>query len=138
MIDASDAIVVATAVRSISGETSSSDAVIFKVREVLKGSPSQEVTDLWARFGKATPSNPDDILSANQEAFMGPCNRMTFKKGNSYVLMLRNDPEEGFIVWGDAFSRINEDDFGPNSMWRRAIGVYLEIQKNPDRMAQIA
>lgn len=137
LIDASDAIVVATAVRSKKGEDSFSKSVVFKVNEVLKGSPSKQVNDLRARFGKPTPSNPHDFLSANPEAYMGPCVRMTYRKGDRYVLMLRNDPENGFIVWGDAFSRINEDDFGPNSIWRRAIGIYINIQQNPDRMEQI-
>ncbi len=138
LIDASDAIVVATAIRTERGENSHSKSVIFSVNEILKGSPSKQVKDLWADLGKPTPSDPADILSANPEAYMGPCNRMIYQKGDRYVLMLRNDPEEGFIVGGDAFSRINEDDFGADSMWRRAINRYLQIQRNPDRMAQIA
>lgn len=137
MIDASDAIVVARAARKLPGRYQS-DKIVFEVETVLKGSPAHEVVDVSARFGQPTPSDPKDILKPNSEALRGGCDRSVYRRGDRYVLMLREDSEEGLVVGGDAFSRINEDDFGPDSMWRRAINIYLSIQKNPDRMAQIA
>lgn len=136
-MDASDAIVVARAIRNKPGKYHS-DEIIFEVEEILKGAPSREVADISASFGKPMPSDPNNIISPNPEAFRGACNRSTYRRGDRYVLMLRNDSKQGYIVAGDPFSRINEDDFGPSSMWRRAIRTYLGIQQNPDRMAQIA
>ena len=137
MIDSSDAIVVARAVRQRKSNDFDSK-VFFDVEEILKGSPPNEVADDRGHFGKPMPSNPDVFLLANPEAYRGRCNRHTYRRGDRYVLMLKNMPEHGFIVYGDAFSRINEDDFGRDSMWRRAIQTYLRIQENPDRMAQLA
>ncbi|MEM1396881.1 MAG: hypothetical protein AAGH38_05475, partial [Pseudomonadota bacterium] len=135
MIDAADAIVVAKAVRKKKGEYS--DIIFFDVKEVIKGEPTRIVTDQSGHFGKPIPSDPTNILFANPEAFAGPCNRMTYRKGDQYVLMLDNSNEQGFIVSGDPFSRINEDYFGPDSLWRRAIDTYLRIQRNEDRMNQL-
>jgi hypothetical protein len=136
MIDASDAVVVARAVRKERIDNYS-DRIFFKVEQILKGAPPNEVMDPNARFGKPMPSDPNNILSANPEAFRGMCNRYTYRRGDRYVLMLHKDDERGFIVSGNAFSRINEDDFGPGSIWRKAIHTYLEIQQNPDRLAQL-
>ena len=136
LIDAADAIVVARAVRGSKSERWGD--IVFEVEETLKGSPTAEVIDRGGRFGDTIASDPNDILSANAEAFHGGCNRSTYKRGNLYVLMLGEFDEGGFIVAGDAFSRLSEDDFGPDSMWRRAIATYLEIQNNPDRLAQIS
>ena len=135
MIDASDAIVVGKAVRKVRGEFG--NKIFFEVTTTLKGDPSLTVIDQHGYFGKPTPSNPDDISAANPEAYMGPCVRGTYRRGDSYILMLRKDGQDGFVVSGDAFSRMNEDDLGPDSLWRKAIETYLEIQKNPDRMAQL-
>lgn len=135
MIDASDAIVIGRAVRTTRGEFG--NRVFFEVTATLKGDPGSTVVDQHGYFGDPTPSDPDDISAANPEAYMGPCVRGTYRRGDSYVLMLRKDEHDGFVVSGDAFSRMNEDDFGPDSLWRKAIETYLEIQKNPDRMAQL-
>lgn len=135
MIDASDAIVIATAVEEEpDGEFAD---VVFTVEQILKGAPTERVIQQGARLGDPTPSDPYELLKANPEAYAGPCNRRTFKRGDHYVLMLRNDPERGFIVAGGILSRRSEDDFGPGSYWRRAIEIYLQIQQDPDRMAQL-
>ena len=136
MIDASDAIVVARAIDAKRGKYDSNE-ISFEVEEILKGAPTKIVRDLSGGFGKPIHSDPEEITSANPEAFRGSCNRHTYRRGGKYVLMLRKDSEYGFVISGDPFSRINEDDFGPQSMWRLAIDAYLDIQKNPDRMAQI-
>ncbi|MEO1243025.1 MAG: hypothetical protein AAFX54_14045 [Pseudomonadota bacterium] len=135
LIDASGAIVVGKAARKAKGKFR--DKIFFEVTTTLKGSPGQTVVDQSGYFGDPTPSDPNDISTANSEAYMGPCVRGTYRRGDSYVLMLRRDEFDGFVVAGDAFSRMNEDDFGPDSLWRKAIETYLEIQKNPDRMAQL-
>lgn len=136
LIETSDAIVIGRAIRS-ERHGSDPDAIIFEVEEILKGEPPSEVADEFGVFGKPTPSEPNSITRANAEAFMGSCNRRVYKRGDKYVLMLRNEAGRRFVVSGDAFSRINEDDFGPNSFWRRSIIRYISIQRNPDRMAQI-
>ncbi|WP_425407985.1 hypothetical protein [Hyphococcus sp.] len=135
MIDSADAIVVGKAVRKTKAEFG--DKIVFKVTAALKGNPTATVFDQSGHFGKPIPSDPNDISSANREAFMGSCVRGTYRHGDSYVLMLRKNDKNEFAVSGDAFSRMNEDNFGPGSLWRKTIETYLEIQKNPDRMVQL-
>ncbi|WP_321488298.1 hypothetical protein [uncultured Hyphomonas sp.] len=135
MVESSEAIVIARAVEEESDGAFTD--VAFTVERVLKGTPTDRVTRRDARLGDPVPSDPYELLNANPEAYTGPCIRRTFKRGDRYVLMLRDDPAYGFIVAGNAFSRQSEDDFGPGSYWGRAIETYLKIQQNPDRMAQL-
>ncbi len=135
MIDASDAIVIGEAVRKTKGEFG--DKIFFEVTAILKGNPDRTVIDQSGRFGKPIPSDPNDISSANPEAYMGLCVRGTYRRGDSYVLMLHENEQSIYEVSGDPFSRMNEDDFGPDSLWRKTIESYLAIQKNPDRVAQL-
>lgn len=136
MIDAADAIVVAQAVRNDAEEEFGFGTVYFDVVEVLKGDASGEVEGHGV-LGKIPPSDPMEIVRAHPEAFAGPCNRLTFTKGKKYVLMLSRADDGSLLVSGDPFSRRSEDDFGPESPWRRAIRAYLDIQSMPDRIAQM-
>ncbi|MEL7108348.1 MAG: hypothetical protein AAGL99_03695 [Pseudomonadota bacterium] len=136
LIDSSDAIVVATAIRENRANSAFDSEIEFKVEAVLKGAPGKIVIGS-GQFGEPVPSDPEEVLNANPEAYMGPCVRITFESGRKYVLTLHRSEDGSFVVSGGPFSRRSEDYFGPNSHWERVISEYLEIQRNPDRLAQI-
>lgn len=137
LIDSADAIVVAQAVGEVNTDADWDERKItFKVDSVFKGHPDREVTG-YGLLGEAIASDPNEVVQANPESYMGPCWRMTFTPGGRYVLMLRKTDSGNYSVFGDPFSRRSEDDFGPQSNWHKVIRTYLEIQKSSDRMAQI-
>ena len=136
LIDSSDAIVVATAIREERADSSFDSKIEFEVEAVLKGAPGKIVIG-YGEFGEPVPSDPEEILHANPEAYMGPCVRRTFESGGKYILTLHSSEDGAYVVSGDAFSRQSEDYFGPHSNWERVIRKYLEIQSHPDRLVQI-
>lgn len=139
LVAMADAIVVATAEgpAGVPADEHSPSGVRFKVTATLKGQAPATVTFRFAHIGRATPSNPNDLSAANGEAYAGPCNRMTYARGGTYVLLLERDDAGALRTVGVAFSRVSEDYTGENSLWIRTIRLYLEVQKGPDPMAQL-
>lgn len=136
LVDASDAIVVARAKRETGSEGLYGSQIEFEVTETLKGTPGNVVYG-GGWLGDPYPSDPDNLQSANPGAYSGSCVRLEYRLDDTYVLMLQQNVDGRFVVSGDPFSRLNEDDFGPSSTWRRAIDQYLKIQTEPDRMMQL-
>lgn len=139
LVAMADAIVVATAEgpATVPADEHSPSGVRFKVTGTLKGQAPATVTFRFAHIGRATPGNPNDLSAANGEAYAGPCNRMTYARGGTYVLLLERDDAGALRPVGMAFSRVNEDYTGENSLWVRTIRLYLEVQKGHDPMAQL-
>jgi hypothetical protein len=82
-------------------------------------------------------SDPNDLTDPNPEAFQGPCIRRTFARNKSYVLFLSKDERGGHSLLGYPFTRVDEDYFGPDSLWVRTITSYLDIQARLSGMAQL-
>lgn len=143
LVENADAVVVVTADHGI-GDGDAPGAVAFRIDEAWKGAPPAEVTMHSARLGRVDPSDPDSIESAHPESFMGPCSRYTFERGKRYVLFLKQGDgnpawePDGWYAVASVFGRSSEDYAGPDSLWARAIRTYLEVQRNPDRMAALA
>lgn len=123
-----DAIVVAEAVANVSAEEWS--GVRFRAVQALKGRPP-----LWftagAGLGHPPFSDPNGLAEANPEALQGACQRYTYRRGGLYVMFLRREEGE----WREIdypYARANEDYFGPESVWVRAIRTYVSIQARYD------
>jgi hypothetical protein len=136
LVQITDAIVVATAMKAIKSEPSNS--VEFRVDKTLKGPTPKTFIDTFASLGKPWPSDPNDISTSHPEGHAGPCNRTTFGKGKQYVMFLNKGDKGEFYPGGPAFSRVNEDYFGEDSLWVRTIRTYLEIQSKHGPMEQLA
>lgn len=142
MVERADAVVVATAVDQVSvdGEDHSS-TVSFSVDFALKGQPPSNFVNEWAYLGQPTRSDPNTISEAHPEAFMGPCSRMSFEKGRSYVIFLEHDargPGTGWAMVHHIFWRDAEDYHGPDSLWVEVLNFYIGVEAaEPDRMKAI-
>lgn len=136
LVGLADAIVIATAVSETPQASGSLGSVTFRVEGALKGEGPELYTSDYAQLGQAWPSDPDNIAWATGTG--GSCSRVTFEQGKRYVLFLvRNDAGE-WRRTGPAHARDAEDYNGPGSLWVRAIELYVDVQQNPDRMAQRA
>lgn len=138
-----DAIVVAVAESEGMKDEDGFGAVVFRIESALKGDPPETVTMDWAQLGDIEPSDPDSIAEAHPEAYEGGCTRHTYKRGNRYVLFLghgegKGDEPAGWYAGKATFWRDSEDYAGPDSLWVRALRTYVEVQRNPDRMAALA
>lgn len=141
LAETADAVVVGVAERS-TGE-GLEGAVTFRIEQRWKGAPPATVVMWGAQFGNVPPSDPDRIDEAHPESYMGPCSRHTFQRGRRYVLFLRHNEggqaygPTGWYAQPSIFGRSSEDYAGPNSLWARTLHLYLDVQRNPDRMAAL-
>lgn len=135
LVGAADAIVIATAV---SGEPMGADGlggVRFRIDGSLKGeNPPVEFVDDFSILGSDPPVPPGNITEATGAG--GSCIRAGFELGKPYVLFLTLGDDGQWRRTGYAFSRDAEDYTGPDSLWVRAISLYVDVQRNPDRLAQ--
>ena len=136
LVQITDAIVVATAMRAIKSEPVG--AVEFRVDKTLKGPAPKTFTGAFAYLGKPRLGDPNDIGMSHPEGHAGACNRTTFAKGKQYVMFLNKGDKGEFHAGGPAFSRVNEDYFGDDSLWVRTIRTYLDIQRMYGPMEQLA
>lgn len=128
-----DAIVVAEAVENASPEEWG--GVRFRTVEALKGRPP-----LWftagAGLGHPPFSDPNGLAEAHPEASQGACQRYTYRRGGQYIMFLRREEGE----WREIdypYARANEDYFGPESVWVRAIRAYVSIQARYDGQEEV-
>ncbi len=111
--------------------------VNMTLESVLKGEIRNKFKVSNLRLGKPIPSIPNDISSANPEAYSGPCARNTLKRGGSYVLFLKQREGGGWRTMPYAFSRDAEDYFGQDSLWIQTIKYYLAVQESYSPMEQL-
>lgn len=142
MAEMADAIVVAVAEREVDGDEGFG-AVVFRIDSALKGDPPATVTMGGARLGQIEPSDPNSIAEAHPEVSYGGCSRHTYEQGRKYVLFLGLGDGEGYepVGWYAhkfVFGRDSEDYAGPGSLWVRTLRTYVEVQRNPDRMAALS
>jgi hypothetical protein len=138
MVKLADAIVVATALEAINdGEAYGGRRVRFKVDEVLKGPAPEAFFAKETMLGSPPRSDPQDLVMPNAQSGDGGCIRGIFSKGAKYVIFLSKDSNGTWDQDHWIFGRVNEDYFGPDSLWVRTIRDYLTIQQNPDEMAQL-
>lgn len=130
LVESATAIAIATPV------SDDDEAVTFRILSPVKGQPPAVVVMAFAQIGETEPSDPNSILGPHQESAHGGCNRYTFARGGQYVLFLRRTDSDWHVM-REPFSRISEDYAGPDSLWMRAINLYLAVQQNPDRMAAL-
>lgn len=138
LVDMADAIVVAKALSEAEGDSPFDSIVTFKVEAVLKGQPPETLDDRGSILGDPMPSDPHALDGANPEAYHGPCTRMTFAQGKSYVIFLANTENYGWRPMAYPFARVNEDYFGPDSLWVRTIRTYVEVERKFGPMEQLA
>lgn len=138
MVEQADAVVVAKAVSLRRGAEPWDGAVTFQIDQALNGKPPATVEMQNANLGRTRASDPDDLTTVHPESLEGGCYRSTFERGRSYVLFLARQPDgQGWKVLRWVFARGTEDYDGPDSLWVRALRGHIEIQRNPDRMAQL-
>jgi len=138
-----DAIVVAIAEREVEGDGDGFGSVVFRIESALKGDPPATVTMGGARLGRIAPSDPDSIAGPHPETMRGACSRYTYERGRRYVLFLglgegRGYEPVGWYAQKAIFGRDSEDYAGPDSLWARALRIYVEVQRNPDGMAALS
>jgi hypothetical protein len=135
LVGAADAIVIATAVSGVPMGVDEMGGVRFRIDGSLKGeNPPAEFVDSFSVIGSDPPVPPGNITEATGAG--GSCVRAGFELGKPYVLFLALGDDGQWRRTGYAFSRDAEDYTGPDSLWVRAIALYVEIQRNPDRLAQ--
>ncbi|KSB90339.1 hypothetical protein AS593_22640 [Caulobacter vibrioides] len=140
LVQIADAVVVATPLSAppVDEDDNPFEAPMrLRVTESLKGDLAGEIEARGLRLGATRRSDPKDIFFSHPEGHMGPCNRMTLAKGGSYLLFLGRRGEH-LGVLGFPFSRVNEDYAGPDSAWSRVVRTYLDIQREPDGMVELA
>ncbi len=141
LVERADAVVVAVADSQSTGSEEWDTRVTFRIQQALKGEPPATILKNNARLGRTTPSDPDDLTTAHPEAFEGGCSRSTFQRGGRYVLFLREGEGGreplGWYPLDPTFGRGAEDYAGPDSLWVRALSLYIDIQQQPDRMAAL-
>jgi hypothetical protein len=141
LVQMADAIVVATAMKGIKTALRDFNAVQFRIDKIVKGSIAMSTTFAAGSPAtseyRGTPSDPTDISGPNPEAYAGPCNRMTLTLGKQYVVFLIKGDDGAFYQLGRAFSRVNEDYFGDESLWMRTIRTYLDLQGRYGPMEQL-
>jgi len=125
LVQLSDAIVVATAVEGRPDEFMG--RTVFQVAERVKGDSPGRV-ELPGTLGSPEPSDLTNITYSHPEGHMGPCNRMTFRKGGRYLLFLERDADGELRQTSEAFSRINEDYVGEDNAWMRTVRRYVRVQ----------
>jgi hypothetical protein len=133
LVQLADVIVVATAQDPELGGA----GVSFKVTRTLKGEapPNFEIRHLI--LGNAKRSDSSQIAEPNEEAYMGPCTRMTLAKGRAYVMFLERDEGGDLLQLSYPFTRVNEDYAGPNALWTQTIQTYVDLQRRFDAMEQL-
>ncbi|MDP3379030.1 MAG: hypothetical protein Q8S53_11745 [Brevundimonas sp.] len=135
LVGEADAIVIGTA---ISGEPMGADGmggVRFRIDGSLKGEgPPIEFIDGFSFIGSVPPVPPGNITDATGAG--GSCVRVGFELGRPYVLFLALGDDGQWRRTRYAFSRDAEDYTGPDSLWVRAITLYVDVQRNPDRLVQ--
>jgi hypothetical protein len=141
LVERADAVVVAVADSQTTGTEEWDTRVTFRIQQALKGEPPATILMNNARLGRTTPSDPDDLTTAHPETFEGGCSRSTFQRGGRYVLFLREGEGGreplGWYPMDPTFGRGAEDYAGPDSLWVRALSLYIDIQQQPDRMAAL-
>jgi hypothetical protein len=141
LVERADAVVVAVADSQSAGSEEWDTRVTFRIERALKGDPPATVLRS-ARLGRTTRSDPNDLTTAHPETFEGGCSRSTFERGGRYVLFLREGEGVreplGWYAMDPTFGRGAEDYAGPDSLWVRALSLYIDIQqREPDRMAAL-
>jgi hypothetical protein len=141
LVERADAVVVAVAESQSAGSEEWDTRVTFRIERALKGDPPATVLRN-ARLGRTTRSDPNDLTTAHPETFEGGCSRSTFERGGRYVLFLREGEGVreplGWYAMDPTFGRGAEDYAGPDSLWVRALSLYIDIQqREPDRMAAL-
>lgn len=135
LVQISDSIVVATArAQRPEGDWTK---VLFDVGEKVKGEAPSRL-ELPGGIGKIRPSDLDSLAQPHPEAGAGMCNRITFRKGGRYLLFLQKDEKGQLRATGEAFSRINEDYAGEDTVWMRTVRRYLRIQATAGPMEQLS
>lgn len=134
LVELADAIVVATAISVDEGSGSDGGSVTFRVDRALKGEGPPIFVDGFSRFEAAYSLPFDDLTGSTGDG--GSCVRNVFEDGKPYVLFLSRDASGVWRRESWIGSRDAEDYGGPDSLWIRAINLYLDVQTNPDRMAQ--
>lgn len=141
LVEQAGAVVVAVAESEAAGSEAWDTRVTFRIEQALKGAPPAAIVMPGASLGRTTTSDPDDLTTAHPETFSGGCSRSTFRRGGRYVLFLREgrgDQEpSGWYAMRPTFGRGAEDYAGPDSLWVRALSLYIDIQQEPDRMAAL-
>jgi hypothetical protein len=136
-----DAIVIATAAdqRALRNKDY---AVHFRVDGALKGPAPREFDADFTSFADRSwwktvpPSNPNELATANTQAYEGGCIRRLFTERHAYVVFLSKGRDG---VWRELdwpFTRVNEDYFGERSLWIRTIRDYLAVQSLPEGWPQ--
>lgn len=78
-----------------------------------------------------TTSDPNELATANPDAFAGACNRYIFNRGMLLLLFLKKDSRGQLQVIDSAFARTLEDVPNAESLWVRAVRYYAMVVKLP-------
>lgn len=80
---------------------------------------------------RVTPSDPQNIMTVNPEAYSGACNRSTFHQGMLLLLFLRRDADGSLSIINEPFARTLEDVPDENALWVRAVRYYATVTRLP-------
>ena len=132
-----EADVIAIAKASSVEKNERSSGLVFDVSEILKGDKVRAVKKEYGYVVEGLDKTPKDTLDTlHPSAMEGACSRSAFEIGERYIVMISKS-ERGHFVMGYPFERNASDYHGADSLWRRAVDYYIEVQSNPDTMAQL-
>lgn len=135
LVAEADAIVIATA-ESVN-ESERGPGIVFRATDILKGENIETVKNRYGYAVVDLPKTPANTLNElHPSAMAGSCSRSAYEIGGPYIVMVTQD-EKGVRAMDYPFERNASDYHGPDSLWRRTIGYYIDVQTNPDRMEQI-
>jgi hypothetical protein len=98
----------------------------FKILETIKGHVDREQFTCGGNTASSSWGDPNDF--DYHKGDQGPCNAVNYQVGGTYVMLLARS-DEGWIVTGPAFSRINVQVAGTDAPWTQAVRRYVEVSK---------
>lgn len=143
LVERAEAIVLGTVERQ-EGEGSAFDTeIVVRPTLLLKGAalpPEVRLRGYLAKGGGnfATRSGPRELFRVNPDALTGGCNRYVFDKGMQLVLFLQRDDKGVLRPSLPPFARAAEDVPGPDSLWVKAVRLYVEIAALPAKQRRAA
>lgn len=132
-----EADVIAIAIASSVEKNERSSGLVFDVSEILKGDKVRTVKKEYGYVVEGLDKTPKNTLDTLHPSVMeGACSRSAFEIGEPYIVMI-SKIEQGHYVMEYPFERNASDYHGADSLWRRAIEYYIEVQTNPNAMVQL-
>ena len=136
LVEQAEAIVLGTVERQEGEGSAFETRVVVRPTLLLKGAVLPDELRLGGYLAKgggnfARRSDPRELREVNPDALTGGCNRYVFERGMQLVLFLKRDSKGVLRPSLPPFARAAEDVPGPDSLWVKAVRLYVGIAALP-------